>query len=151
MINFAEKKAKELVIFRDSILLGAEKPPLVYIERNGGIEIGRFHSMDPSGRALIEVISKEGKIGLKPVSLEDLARFNDPEKRISQRITPEIRANKIKMEQAYAKSGVNPLEIQLTAMLGDTERIAKAEKLLGRSLDTWENLAIFHIHENISK
>lgn len=107
--------------------------------------------MDPSGRALIEVISNEGKIGLKPVSLEDLARFNDPEKRISQRITPEIRANKIKMEQAYAKSGVNPLEIQINAMLSDTERIAKAEKLLGRSLDTWENLAIFHIHENISK
>lgn len=151
VINFAEKKAKELWVFRDSILLGAEKPPLVYIERNGGIEIGRFHSMDPSGRALIEVISNEGKIGLKPVSLEDLARFNDPEKRISQRITPEIRANKIKMEQAYAKSGVNPLEIQINAMLSDTERIAKAEKLLGRSLDTWENLAIFHIHENISK
>jgi len=107
--------------------------------------------MDPSGRALIEVISNEKKIGLKPVSLEDLARFNDPEKRISQRITPEIRANKIKMEQAYAKSGVNPLEIQLNAKLSDTERIIKAEKLLGRNLDKWENLAIFHIHENISK
>lgn len=151
VINFAEKQARELGRFRDTILLAADKPPLVYIERNDGIEIGRFRSMDPSGKALIEVISKEGKIGLKPVSLEDLAKLNDTEKRISQLITPEIRAKKMKMEQAYVKSGVNPLEIQLNSKLGDPERIGKAEKLLGRSLNEWENLAVTHIHENISK
>ena len=58
---------------------------------------------------------------------------------------------RLREEQAYAKSGVNPMEVQKNAKLTDAERIGKAEQILGRTLDMWEQLAIDHIHKNISK
>ena len=58
---------------------------------------------------------------------------------------------RLREEQAYAKSGVDPMEVLKNARLGDAERIEKAEQILGRTLDMWEQLAIEHIHKNISK
>jgi hypothetical protein len=87
----------------------------------------------------------------KSYKIEDIAGLNDPEKRMSPLLTAEVRARRAKMEQAYAKSGISPLEVQRNARLGPAESIAKAEKILGRTLDQWEQLAIEHIHNNISK
>ncbi len=106
--------------------------------------------MTADGKVMVEFI-KDGKMVQKAYSLKDLNDLNNPDKRLSPLITPEVIGKRANMKKAYAKSKVNPLEILQNAKLEDAERIGKAEKILGRTLDQWEQLAIDHIHTNISK
>ncbi|MBX9809415.1 hypothetical protein K2X92_03445, partial [Candidatus Gracilibacteria bacterium] len=65
--------------------------------------------------------------------------------------TVDGRSTRQKIEQAHARSLVDPIEVRNNAGLSKEDRIKKAQEIISRELTPKESQAIDYIHTNISK